>query len=595
MNNTLRARTNTIELLESRRLFSTVTVGPAVVAAGTAPTQAVFIANLDAPSAVPIRLSFSTVDGSAKAGLDYRATTSHVIIPAGATTAPFSVKVLPSTVTEPNRTFFVNVNAGPQNSVAAKKVSATIIESATLPSITVSDATIKIFIHHVQTASFFVGLTQRSASPVTINYSTQDVTAFAGANYFPGSGTLVIPPFKNGGNIKIKIVGDAIVKPDKVFNVNIISATNGLVPSGLFSRVVIEDDAKAGLARPSLTVSTPRVVRGSNAQFVLTLSAPSVNDVTVRFFTADITANTTQYTPAAGILTIPAGATTATITVPTRLHTSVNVDTQFRLVLSAPANAQLVNKDAVATILAFPTISISDPTIDETNATPVLPARFDLTLDAPSRLPVTVTFNTANGDGTQATVDAGESAAAGIDYTASSGTVTFQPGQTTLSFTVPILADALASSTEIFTTNLSGAVNGIIGKQTGTATILNLFDTLGTPIVTVGDASGTVHNAQQAQINFVISLDRVSSVPVTVQFATTDGTAVAGIDYTFENSSVTFNPGETNKLVSVPIFGASATTTFVQFTMLLASPVNATLALVPIPGTGTITELAVGL
>ena len=286
MNNTLSARKVSVESLETRLLFSTITVAPVNVVAGIAPTQAIFTATLDVPSATPISLFYRTVRGSAKPGIDYRQTTSHVVIPAGASSATFSVNVLPSTVTEANRYFSVQFKTPAGNVLASTLATATIIENSVLPTVNVSDATEQVGHRRIQTTKFFVGLSNRSALPITIDYTEQDVTAVGGLDYFPATGSVVIPPFQTGGTISLKLVGSSLVKPDKVFDIAITGATNATVPSGLFSRVVLQDDSVAGITRPTLTAVNPSAVRGEVMSFVLTLSAPSANDVSVRYFTA---------------------------------------------------------------------------------------------------------------------------------------------------------------------------------------------------------------------------------------------------------------------------------------------------------------------
>jgi hypothetical protein len=588
MNNTLREWTDTIELLEARRLFSVITVAPAVAVAGIAPTQAIFTATLNTPSATPIKLSYSTINGTAKAGVDYRQTVSHVVIPVGASSAQFAVNVLPSTVTESNRVFYVKFNASPGNVLATTETSATIIENSTLPTVTVSDATVKIGIHRVATSTFLVGLSNRSASPITIEYTTHDVTAIGGANYYPVTASLVIPPYKTSGKIKIKIVGTAIVTPDKVFDIDITGAANAIFPSGLFSRVVIEDDV-ADIVRPTLTVSTPQVVRGNQMLFDLTLSAPTTGDVSVRYFTAPVTANTTQFTPVSGVVTIPAGQTTATIAVPTALGTDVNVDTQLRLVLSAPANAQVVQSNILGTILAYPTITVSDANVDEINAAPVQPLTFFVTLNAPSPIPVSVTYNTVNGDGNAN--DTGESATAGVDYTDESGTLTFQPGQTSLPITVPGLLDANANSTLFLSVNLSGAVNGVVGRGTGLGTITNLGDAIGVPTLFVTGGSITVGNGEFAVVNFTVALETASTLPVTFTYATSDGTGSNGFDYFGIGGTFTLSPGQTSLNVPVTVFGNSATTAVKSFFLNISNPVNATIPTGDGSVLGEVTEL----
>ena len=66
-------------------------------------------------------------------------------------------------------------------------------------------------------------------------------------------------------------------------------------------------------------------------------------------------------------------------------------------------------------------------------------------------------------------------------------------------------------------------------------------------------ANATVREGPQAQLSFDVSLDRAAAEPVTVDYATSDGTATAGADYTAMSGMLTFAAGETAKTVSVPV------------------------------------------
>src|SRR5262249_26988102 len=79
-------------------------------------------------------------------------------------------------------------------------------------------------------------------------------------------------------------------------------------------------------------------------------------------------------------------------------------------------------------------------------------ATFTLSLSAPSSQPVTVHFATADG-----------TAIAGKDYVASSGTVTFTPGQTQATITITVMADPLATADLTFLVDLSNPLNGLLG------------------------------------------------------------------------------------------------------------------------------------
>ena len=94
----------------------------------------------------------------------------------------------------------------------------------------------------------------------------------------------------------------------------------------------------------------------------------------------------------------------------------------------------------------------------------------------------------------------------------------------------------------------TGAVCTADGRTfaTGLATRIQ-----GPPGLTVADAE--VEEAANATLAFAVTLDRPPSGTVTVDYATTDGTATAGSDYTATSGTLTFAAGETGKTVSVPV------------------------------------------
>jgi hypothetical protein len=87
---------------------------------------------------------------------------------------------------------------------------------------------------------------------------------------------------------------------------------------------------------------------------------------------------------------------------------------------------------------------------------------FTVTLTGATALPATVNFATAN-----------DTATAGSDYTATSGTLTFAAGTTAQQVTVAVLTDALNEPDETFFVNLSGQTNAIIADGQGVGAITN--------------------------------------------------------------------------------------------------------------------------
>ncbi|NCS15642.1 MAG: hemolysin [Microcystis aeruginosa G13-12] len=78
-------------------------------------------------------------------------------------------------------------------------------------------------------------------------------------------------------------------------------------------------------------------------------------------------------------------------------------------------------------------------------------------------------------------------------------------------------------------------------------------------------------------VAYTVTLSSVSTVPVSVNIATANGTATAGLDYTAINVSLTFAPGVTSQVLNIPILNDSFNEADETFTLTLSSPTNATL------------------
>jgi hypothetical protein len=109
---------------------------------------------------------------------------------------------------------------------------------------------------------------------------------------------------------------------------------------------------------------------------------------------------------------------------------------------------------------ALPSLSISDARVVE-GSSGVASAVFTVSLSAPSPNPVTVSYTTANGTATSP-----------ADYTASSGSVTLAPNETSKTIAVPVVGDAVAEPDETFSVNLSNASNVTIGDSQAIGTIV---------------------------------------------------------------------------------------------------------------------------
>ena len=97
----------------------------------------------------------------------------------------------------------------------------------------------------------------------------------------------------------------------------------------------------------------------------------------------------------------------------------------------------------------------------------------------------------------------------------------------------------------------------------------------GPPAISVSDA--TVQEAEGAVLEFSVTLSHASSRTITVSYATQDGTAQAGSDYTARSGTITFNAGDTSQTVSVTVLTDQEDESEETLTLTLSNPSQATL------------------
>src|SRR6185503_7854996 len=210
-----------------------------------------------------------------------------------------------------------------------------------------------------------------------------------------------------------------------------------------------------------------------------------------------------------------------------------------------------------------PTLAINDVSIAESNAGTAF-ANFTVLLSPASSQVVTVNYATANN-----------SAVEPSDYQARSGTVTFQPGETSHDVVMTVNGDTVFESNETFNVNLSGPVNATLGDSQGVCTIINDDSQ---PAISIGDTAVTEGNAGTVTAAFTVSLSNASTQTVTVNYATAGDTATSGTDFVATAGTATITPGLLSTTVNVTINSDTAFETNEFFLVNLTNPTNATIS-----------------
>ncbi len=218
-----------------------------------------------------------------------------------------------------------------------------------------------------------------------------------------------------------------------------------------------------------------------------------------------------------------------------------------------------------------PSIIISNLSVPEGNSG-TRSGSLVATLSAPSSSTVTVNYATANGTATS-----------GSDYVAASGVLTFAPGTTSAAIPITVIGDTTSEADETVLVNLSGA-NVTIADSQGVLTITN--DDL--PQLTINNSSVTEPSSGSATATFTVTLTAPNAQTVTVGYATANGTATSGTDYTATSGTLTFSPGTTTRSINVTALGDLLDEANETFVVNLSNPVNAAIATAQ--GTGTIVD-----
>jgi hypothetical protein len=111
--------------------------------------------------------------------------------------------------------------------------------------------------------------------------------------------------------------------------------------------------------------------------------------------------------------------------------------------------------------------------------------------------------------------------------------------------------------------------------------------------VTISVADADVVEAEGAVAEFTVSLSRASGETITVSYATEDGSATAGQDYTAVSGTLTFPAGETTQTIAVPIVNDTDVEGPETFTLGLTGIVSGNATIADATATGTIDDARV--
>ncbi|SIN77733.1 Right handed beta helix region [Singulisphaera sp. GP187] len=315
----------------------------------------------------------------------------------------------------------------------------------------------------------------------------------------------------------------------------------------------------------SVTISDVTMIEPAsgtaNAVFTVSRDQNHSNEsAKVDFATQDATAKAGQdYQAVRGTLTFAPGETSKEIAVPIIGGLARGPHDVFTVNLTNPVNDTLNPslKVGMATILPTPWLSIGDVSVvaGESGATNAV---FQVTLDPPNHDQiVTVQYGTSDG-----------TAKAGSDYQATQGTLTFAPGETSKSITVPINTGTAVEPVESFSVDLKTPENAVVRDGQGIGTITHNIK------------AGTVQfkaptyraDAQAGTATITVTRAEGTASGVGIDYAIQGGSAVSGTDYTSISGTLTFAADQMSQTITVPILANPKRTSDRTINLVLSHP-----------------------
>ena len=396
---------------------------------------------------------------------------------------------------------------------------------------------------------------------ISVNFNTSDGSAVQGVNYLPVTTNLVFPAGEVVQSITIPVMRDYVITTNLTVNLNL---SNPQPPGGptLGNITVAQlfiNNVDSAITFSSPTYSAPENALSGFALIPILRTGSTNGPDSVEFFTTTngTAGPNTNYIPVTNIVNFTPGQVSNFVTVPL-IHTpqaegnttvGLEITNAINALLFSPSTATLTIID-VDQIPGQFTFAQTNYIVDESAGSVTLNV---IRTNGHTGV-VTVNYTTVPG-----------TALAGIKYVSTNGVLAFADGETNKTITVGIIQQQQVTGNQTFSVQLSNPTGGasILGSRSVPVTIID--DNIGVAF------SSPVYVAPETDSSITIGVNRVGTNSITtVNYASTNGTAIAGTNYTAVTGSLSFAPGETFKTFSVPLLHDPRVTGPLSFTLWLS-------------------------
>ena len=519
-------------------------------------SNAVFTVTLSKAVSKEVTVAWSATAGTASSS-DYTpgsGTVTFAANSAAGATQTISVTASDDDLSETSETFSVGLGtiggdiAGDISlKTGASSASATISES---DPITVSISGPSSVVEGDATTAYTVSLSPSGVTPtsdLTVIYATSNGTATAGSDYSSASGTLTFTQTAAGSQtFAVQTTEDSADEPGETFTVIISSPAGGggqspsLGTSSVTTTITDDDDAPTGIVLSANPSSVDEGDVATSITVTATLQGgttlPSDTVVTINTLSGTATQDTDySVTSSLASVTIPANTSSGSGT--------TKID---------PTGDDIVEGDETITIPGTTTVSglgvtSATVTIDEDDSAELSISGPGSNVTEGNNAVFTVTLSKAVSKDVTVAWSATAGTASSSDFTPGSGTVTFAANSAagaTQTISVTASDDNLSETSETFSVGLGtigGDIAGDISLKTGASSASATISESDPITVSISGPSSVVEG--KVTTAYTVSLSPSGVTPtsdLTVAYATSDGTATAGSDYTAASGTLTF-------------------------------------------------------
>jgi uncharacterized repeat protein (TIGR01451 family) len=258
-----------------------LSISDATAPAGDPGTNAqVFQVRLSRPSLTPVSVDFRTVAGWGSTN-DLDPATGTVTFAPGTTNQTFTIRIAAGSTITTNQCFLVQLANPTTNAVLDSFESlGTFLTNAPLPEVLVMSAAVKEGNLHNPNLLAMVRLSRPSATPVSVDFSTVDLSAVAGQDFVATSGTLLLSgPYPLTRWVPVSVLANVIAEPDKTLALQLGNPTNCVISLTQGIMTILNDDGLPGMVDHFSIVTNGQALGGIPCPVTVTALDASGNVV----------------------------------------------------------------------------------------------------------------------------------------------------------------------------------------------------------------------------------------------------------------------------------------------------------------------------